>query len=365
MVALALSAAAEPAARLCGYLTHCAATALVRSAALVDVAPWLPRDVAPPAWWLMAAYYASCGALLTGPRGRRPALCGIAAAGALILAGPARSAGPAAGTLRVVFLDVGQGDATLAILPGGRAFLVDAGGLAGSAFDLGERVLVPSIRAQGVRRLDTLVVTHGDPDHIGGAPAALRRLAPRAVWEGVPVPPHAGLRALAAAAAVASSSWRTVQAGDRDVVAGTEIRVLHPPPPDWERQRVRNDDSVVLELRLGGVSILLPGDIGREGEQLVTRRLAPGSLTIVKAPHHGSATSSTAAFVNATRPAAVIFSAGRGNRFGHPAPVVTARYREAGALIFRTDEDGAIAVETDGARVEISTWSGRRVRLAR
>ena len=75
--------------------------------------------------------------------------------------------------------------------------------------------------------------------------------------------------------------------------AGVEIRVLHPPPPDWERQRVRNDDSVVLELRLGDVSIVLPGDIGSEGEQRVTPRLEPGAITILKAPHHGSATSST------------------------------------------------------------------------
>jgi competence protein ComEC len=363
MATLATAAAAEPAARVCGYVAHWAASAIVRSAALVDFAPWLSRDVVPPAWGLVAAYYASCAVLLTCRRHVRPALCGVAAAGALMLAGPGLTPGGAPGTLRVVFLDVGQGDATLAILPDGRAVLVDAGGLAGSTFDLGERVLAPSIRAFGVRRLDAFVMTHGDPDHIGGASAALRRFAPRTVWEGVPVPPHAGLRALAAAASGVSSSWRTVQAGDRETSGGTEIRVLHPPPPEWERQRVRNDDSVVLDLRLGDVSIVLPGDIGREGEQLVTPRLAPAPLTILKAPHHGSATSSTPPFIRAARPAAVIFSAGRGNRFGHPAPAVMARYRDAGALIFRTDEDGAIVVDTDGTRVEITTWNGRKVTL--
>ncbi len=221
------------------------------------------------------------------------------------------------------------------------------------------------MRAFGVRRLDTLVVTHGDPDHIGGAPAALRRFSPRTVWEGVPVPPHPGLRALAAAATASSASWRTVQAGDREAAAGVEIRVLHPPPPEWERQRVRNDDSVVLELRMGDVSIVLPGDIGSEGERHVTPRLVPGPITIVKAPHHGSATSSSVPFITAAHPAAVVFSAGRGNRFGHPAPVVTARYRAAGASIFRTDEDGAVVVETDGKGAEITTWSGRRVALSR
>ena len=364
MATLAASAPAEPVARFCGYVTHCAASGLVGSAALVDVAPWLSRDVVP-------AGLVARGHLLRVLRGAarlraatcvrrcavspsRPRSCWRA---------PAVTSRGAAGTLRVVFLDVGQGDATLAILPDGRALLVDAGGLAGSTFDSASASLAPSVRAFGVRRLDTLVLTHGDPDHIGGAPAALRRFSPRTVWEGVPVPPHPGLRALAAAATASAASWRTVQAGDREAAAGVEIRVLHPPPPEWERQRVRNDDSIVLELRMGDVSIVLPGDIGGEGERRVTPRLVPGPIAILKAPHHGSATSSSVPFIAAAHPAAVIFSAGRGNRFGHPAPVVVARYRAAGASIFRTDEDGAVVVETDGKGAEITTWSGRRIRL--
>ena len=107
--------------------------------------------------------------------------------------------------------------------------------------------------------------------------------------------------------------------------------MLHPPLPEWERQRVRNEDSIVLEVRLGQVSIVLPGDIGREGEQVVVPRLEPGRLVILKAPHHGSATSSTPPFLAALRPAAVIFSCGRDNRFGHPHPAVVARYRAIGA----------------------------------
>jgi competence protein ComEC len=370
MATLAAAPVAEPAARVCGYVTHLAASAIVRCAGLVDVAPWLSRDVTPPTWWLVGAYYASCAALLLFPRFRRAGVCGITVSAALMLTGPAavvRTGVPVRppGALRVVFMDVGQGDATVAVLPDGRAMLVDAGGLAGSTFDIGGRVLAPSLRALGVRRLESLVLTHGDPDHIGGAPAALHRFEPRAIWEGVPVPPHPALRELAALASHAAVVWRTVQAGDREVVAGVEIRVLHPPPPEWERQRVRNDDSVVLELRFGDVSILLPGDIGVEGERQVVPRLDPGPLTIVKAPHHGSATSSSPAFIAAAHPAAVVFSEGRGNRFGHPAPPVTARYQAAKALMFRTDEDGAIVMDTDGKTVEITTWSGRHVTLRR
>jgi competence protein ComEC len=247
--------------------------------------------------------------------------------------------------------------------PDGRVMLIDTGGVAGSTFDVGERVVAPSLRAAGVRSLDTLIITHGDPDHLGGAPAIMRHFDPRIVWEGVPVPPHVKLRELAIAAAAASASWRTVQAGDHERDGPVEIRVLHPPPPDWERQRVRNDDSIVLELRMGDVSIVLPGDIGAEGERTI--RLALGPLTIVKAPHHGSATSSTVPFIRAAHPSAVVFSAGRGNHFGHPAPVVVGRYRDAGALMFRTDVDGAVVLDTDGRSVEISTWSGRHVTLRR
>jgi competence protein ComEC len=367
MCTLAAALVSVSAASWCGYLAHLAGSNLVRSAALVDFAPWLSRDVPAPAWWVLFVYYACCLLLLTR-RGARLGASGVAAAGALMLLAPAAATNsgirpPAAGVLRVVFLDVGQGDATAALMPDGRVLLVDAAGLPGSTFDIGERVIAPTLRALGIRSIDTLVVTHGDPDHIGGAPAILRRFGPRVVWEGAPVPPHAGLRDLASRAAATGASWRTVQAGDRETAGGVSIRILHPPPPDWERQRVRNEDSVVIELRLGDVSIILPGDIGREAESLITPALDTGRVTIVKAPHHGSATSSTDRFVNKLHPAAVVFSAGRGNRFGHPAPVVVSRYRAVDALVFRTDEDGAIVLDTNGKSVEMSTWSGRRASL--
>jgi competence protein ComEC len=193
----------------------------------------------------------------------------------------------------------------------------------------------------------------------------LRRFGPHVIWEGVPVPPHAGLREIGTQASASGASWRSLQAGDRETSGGVEIRILHPSPPEWERQRVRNEDSVVLELRFGDVSIVLPGDIGREAEDLLTPTLDTRPITIVKAPHHGSATSSTEPFVSALHPAAVIFSAGRNNRFGHPAPAVVARYRALHSLVFRTDEDGAVVLDTDGRTVQMTTWSGRRITLPR
>jgi competence protein ComEC len=352
---------------------------LLESAKVVDAAPWLAHDVAPPVCGLTIAYYASALALLSA-RTCRVAIPGYVLSATLLVIGPrevARDAvSPPSMPVRVVVLDVGQGDATVVALPGARAVLVDTGGIAPvttgpdafdapPGFDIGDRVVARVLRALGVRRLDALVVTHGDPDHVLGARGVLKHLATDAIWEGVPVPPHPGLRSLAAFARNESVTWRTVRAGDIERVGDVELRVLHPPPPDWERQRVRNDDSVVLEIRIGAVSVVLPGDIGKEGERAILPRLEQGRLVILKAPHHGSATSSSQELLDRLRPKAVIVSCGRNNRFGHPHPTVLERYRTMGSAIFSTAEDGAVFVETDGQRVDIRGWEGRQISIER
>ena len=365
MLLLAAAAISPATADATGTFVHYAATGLVETSRLVSIAPWLARDVPPPAWWLCAVYYALCLAWLLVSRGRQLVLVALfAAAGALVSGrAPATSGAPAplgAGILRVVVLDVGQGDATVAILPGGQAILIDAGGLAGTTFDIGGRVVVPALRALGVRRLHALVLTHGDPDHIDGAEAVLRVLQVDNIWEGVPVPPHGGLRRLGSLAGEQHIAWRTLMPGDVERSGGVDIKVLHPPAPDWERQRVRNDDSVVIELRYGQVSVLLPGDIGSEVERALIPALDRGRTVILKAAHHGSATSSSEAFIAASNPKVAIFSAGRNNRFDHPAPVVVERFTRRGVEMFNTAHDGAVFVETDGKSVEVYGWKARR-----
>jgi competence protein ComEC len=284
--------------------------------------------VAPPSWWVVAVYYV---ALVTWWRTRRPAPILAAGAAAMwMLAEPwSWIASRGDGRLHVSFLDVGQGDSAFVRLPHGTTLLVDTGGLSGlSTFDIGDRVVAPVLRNAGVRRLDYLVLTHGDPDHIGGAGAIVEEFRPRHVWEGVAVPRFEPLATLKAAALRHALTWTSVTAGQRLQLDDVTVGVLHPPPPDWERQRVRNDDSIVIELRWRDVSFVLAGDIGKAVERDLVPRLRRAPLRVLKVPHHGSLTSSTPEFLRALHPQIAVFSAGRSNHFGHAFSerIVTAKW---------------------------------------
>jgi competence protein ComEC len=180
----------------------------------------------------------------------------------------------------------------------------------------------------------------------------------------VPVPGLAVLDASRRAASAAGAEWSAVAAGTHARVGGVDVRVLHPPPPDWERRKPRNDDSLVVELRLGDVSLLLPGDIGPAVEASLAGAIASAPLRVLKAAHHGSRTSSTSGFLHAVHPAVVVASAGRDNRHGHPDPAVVARVAALGAAFYRTDRDGAIAMDTDGRRLRVTTCAGASVWFA-
>jgi competence protein ComEC len=349
-----------------GWVAHSATTALLGSARLVDIAPWLSVRVPPPHMASIVCYYGSLAAtLMARGRIRVAAIVVFVASLVAIVTGQPMSWLRTIGEpphLRLVAFDVGQGDATLLQFPDRSALLVDAGGLpfGGTAFDIGARVLAPALWSRGLRRLDGLVVTHGDPDHIGGAPSILDDFAPAALWQGVPVPAHAALSALLDRAVALGTGIKNRRVGDALRFGEVDVRVLHPPAPDWERPRVRNDDSLVLDVRHGEVSILLMGDVGAPVEREIIPLLRPAAIRILKVGHHGSRTSTSQEFLDAVRPQVAIISCGRGNTFGHPAADVLRRLEAIGADVYRTDRDGQITLESDGRGVSVRTFTGEK-----
>lgn len=341
-------------------IARLAARALVHSSSLVDIAPWLTWRVATPPDWLLAIYLCAC-VMLAWRRAPRIAggVAGVATAAGVAIAMSAADRVPADGRLRLSMFDVGQAEALLLTLPSGRSVLIDAAGPPGR-FDIGDRVLVPAIAARGVTRLDAFALTHADLDHVGGAPAVIADLQPSRILEGIAMPRQPERNAVVEAALARGASIESLRAGSGIMLDGVLLDVLHPPPPDWERQSVRNDDSLVIDVRFGAVSILLMGDTGEPVEAAIAGRLTHASLRILKAGHHGSRTSTSQAFIDAVRPDAALISVGRANMYGHPSPTVLARLRRRGMPIFRTDQDGQVDVVTDGRTVQITAHAGRR-----
>ncbi len=260
--------------------------------------------------------------------------------------------------LRVTFLDVGQGDCVLLQFPGGGSLLVDCG----PQFPPGltRYTLEPVLRGQGLDAVDLVLVTHADGDHIGGLPDllesfTLRRLAfadspdNAEIWESIQ--PLLDKRSTPV---LRPGAGRRLQTN----LPGLRIDVLHPDPVGEGFRGDRNTRSVVLRLQWRRFSLLLPGDADAEAEAEILKRYDPASLrsTVLKAGHHGSASSTTVPFLQAVCPQWVVFSCGRHNRYGHPDPTVLRRCQEVGAAIHRTDRHGALVLETDGQSLWLTAF---------
>jgi competence protein ComEC len=230
------------------------------------------------------------------------------------------------GTLRATVLDVGQGLAVL-VQTSAHTLLYDAGPAFRNS-DAGQRVIVPALQALGVRRLDALIVSHADNDHRGGAASVLGRY-PAGALLGTTVD---GRRAVPC---VAGSTWSWDQ---------FRFEFLHP-APDAEPAS-DNNGSCVLRISGAGVRLLLPGDIEAAAERELVAKPTFAGVDLVVAPHHGSRTSSTPPFVQATHPRYVVFSTGFGNRWHFPAADIVARWRQSGACALNTAEEGALEFAT-------------------
>ncbi|OGA19920.1 MAG: DNA internalization-related competence protein ComEC/Rec2 [Betaproteobacteria bacterium RIFCSPLOWO2_02_FULL_65_24] len=319
--------------------------------ATLETAVW--QQHAPAPWTLPLAL---AGILwLLAPRGVPSRSVGLVLLIPMFAQAPAR---PAAGELWLTFLDVGQGTAVVARTRG-HAMLYDAGPAWSLEADAGSRVVVPYLRAEGIGRLDALVISQEDADHSGGA---------RTVLESIPVgqlitslPRDHPVQALA--------PYRLpCQAGRAWEWDSVRFTVLHPSQAHYANPWTSiNERSCVLRIEALGASALLAGDIGSKTElELLARHGAALKADVLLVPHHGSGSSSSSAFVEAVAPAHAVFSLGYGNRYRHPHPQVVARYAAAGSAIERSDQRGAITVRfARGVSVQSHRDEARRYWHAR
>jgi competence protein ComEC len=267
---------------------------------------------------------------------------------------PAR---PGSGEFRAVVLDVGQGLA-VHVQTAGHDLVFDTGPPYGPRADAGGRVLLPYLGAIGVTRLDKLVISHGDSDHIGGAATLMEGVAVvRLVKTPVEAHPDLAAHAVEVGYCAAGTGWEW---------DGVRFEWLHP-GADPPYRRI-NDHACVLRISGEGGALLLTSDIEAVAERsLLGRNRSLLAADVVTAPHHGSRTSSTQAFVAAVGATHVIHPVGNMNQYRHPHPAVWARWDAAGARNWRTDGQGAITVDMglDGPEVSAQRervrryWHGR------
>lgn len=282
---------------------------------------------APAAPWPVQLVALVGAALAVLPLPWRLRTIGAVAMVPLVFAVPER---PPSGRFELVAVDVGQGTAVL-VRTHRHLLVVDAGPQYSRTSDAGARVLMPLLRARGERRIDTMVASHRDVDHVGGMASLLRGVPTDRLLHSLD-PDHPLL-----ATGVVHAPCR---AGDHWTWDGVRFDVLHP-LADAPATRP-NARSCVIRVSAGTASAMLPGDIEREQElALVARHGDALASDVLVAPHHGSRTSSSAPFLEAVRPTLAVVQSGYRNRFGHPAPDVLARYREAGVALRASPGCGA------------------------
>lgn len=267
--------------------------------------------------------------------------------------------------VRITALPVGQGDGLVVELPGGEVFLVDGGGVWDERYDPGASVVLPYLRRRGIREIDVMVLSHPHPDHLLGLLPVLEAVPVREVWQSGYGREHPLMRRLLAAAGRAGAKVRD----PRELVGAhafgpVRVEVLAPFPEDGDalyEELDENDNSLVLRVVYGEDAALLTGDLERWGERYLLAHGVDLRARVVKAPHHGSRTSSTPAFVRATKAEHVLFTTGEDNPFGFPHAEVVKRWREAGARLWDTAVHGEITFVLTGAGVQVTTTRDGRV----
>jgi competence protein ComEC len=258
-------------------------------------------------------------------------------------------------------IDVGQGDAVGLRTPSGTWLMFDAG-RSWTGGDAGRSTIIPYLRRRG-GVLHSFVLSHPHSDHVGGGATIIGALRPSFFWDAAYVAGSAPYRASLAEAAGRGVAWRRVHPGDAITVDGVQIRFLAPDSAWTASLNDANEASAVALIQYGSVRFLLTGD-AEEGEEawMLERYATELRADVLKVGHHGSATSSSAGFLDAVRPRIALISVGAANSYGHPSPGVVRSLLDRGAQVLRTDQLGSIVVRTDGRSLTVDAGGERWVR---
>jgi len=352
VVPIALAAALLPVPALL-HLAHAVTSACLGPVEYLSSLSWAVWiQPAPPTWASAIALAGIFWWLM--PAGWPARWLGVLTLLPVLLTRPG-NIGP--GALELTLLDVGHGLAIVA-RTASRTLLYDTGPAWTRDSDAGARIVVPYLRGEGVRRLDTLVVSHDDIDHSGGAVSILRTLPVDTLLSSLPPGHPAFTYAVQALRCHAGQHWQW---------DGVVFRMLHPQSGSYAERSTDNERSCVLQIESFGRRALITGDIGvRSEKRLLDADLQAGSATlaaeVLLVPHHGSRSSSSPAFLEAVAPRLGLLAIGYRNRFGHPHREVVERYAGRGVELLRSDAAGAIRLtfSADGIHIRRERIFDRR-----
>lgn len=325
---------------------------MIAATRLLARIPWAAVDVPSPTLVQTGIYYLAVGvsihALSLRKRGwdRRVLLMVLFIVAVVLWFQVIGSFPP--GRLEATFFEVGQGDAALVRTPGGVNILIDGGE--------NPSLMRRALARKRIRKLDLVILSHPHADHLGGLPEVIRTKNVNMVFDAGQIHPTPGYRDFLKIVRKNKVRYEIVRAG-KTFRIGDELtlRILHP-----SREFVSgsisdlNNNSLVTKISYGKVSLLLPGDIEKEGEKdLLSRGSSNLKSTVLKVPHHGSSNGSDFGFLKAVSPRIAVISVGRGNAFGHPAKITLRRLRRLGSKVYRTDRTGDVTIVTDGKEVAV------------
>lgn len=341
-----------------GFLLGLVISFFVRVVNFLGGVSWAAVNVPPLPPWMIFLYYA---VLLIGPhiapgegalglstlRQRRHMAMRLAVFVAAVVWLPAFAHAGPNGFLDLYVLNVGQGDSLVLRFPNGKIAVIDGG--RHDYGDQGQVTIAPFLKWLGAKRIDFLVATHADADHIGGLAYLIENFDVGVFIRGPDESNSASYHEMLKAIEDRGVRVEMVGAGEKiEGLGAVEAKVLNPWPGEDN-----NDASVVLLIDYGDVQMLLTGDIEAPAENAMIEHGVARDIEVLKVAHHGSKTSSTEAFLDAFTPEIALISVGRNNVYGHPSKSVIERFEERGMTIARTDQLGTLRLETDGHRLRL------------